>query len=135
MFSSIFQKIYGYIPTFTKLNREQSEKENPQPQRLKNKPYKKKNIPKVIRNKVWRKYCGNTLDSKCFCCHHHLSYECWEAGHVIPESKGGHTCVDNLRPICLSCNRSMGTQNMIEFMEKYKMEGSKGINKIEKAKK
>jgi hypothetical protein len=84
---------------------------------------KRKTIPKTIRNKVWRKYCGNSLDSKCFCCQEHLSYECWEAGHVIPDSKGGQPTIENLRPICLACNRSMGTMNMMEFMKKYKLPG------------
>jgi len=104
---------------------------NPKPQlpkppipKNKQKPrYKKKTIPKTVRNKVWRKFCGNSLDSKCFCCQEHLSYECWEAGHVIPESKGGTSSLDNLRPICLACNRSMGTMHMFEFMKKYKLSG------------
>ena len=80
---------------------------------------RKKTIPKTIRNQVWRKHCGNMLDGKCFCCHQNIAYECWEAGHIIAESKGGKTTTDNLRPLCIPCNRSMGQMNMFDFMNKY----------------
>jgi hypothetical protein len=88
---------------------------------------RKQTIPKTIRNQVWRKYNGNLLDGKCFCCCEKLQYECWEAGHVIAEACGGQTCVDNLRPVCLSCNRSMGIMNMIDFMKQYQMKGLKNL--------
>jgi hypothetical protein len=40
----------------------------------------------------------------------------WHAGHVVAESKGGGpTNVQNLRPVCISCNMSMGSKNMMEF--------------------
>jgi hypothetical protein len=55
-------------------------------------------------------------------------------GHVLPESKGGTLDVENLRPICSSCNSSMGSllakankpalqanENMFEFMRKNKL--------------
>jgi len=124
-FKSIIFSIYEKIPNFRK--QVETKKSNIQPKKLipkKQKPkYKKKTIPKTVRNKVWRKFCGNLLDSKCFCCQEHLSYECWEAGHVQPESKGGSCTIDNLRPICLACNRSMGTMHMFEFMKKYNLSG------------
>jgi 5-methylcytosine-specific restriction endonuclease McrA len=88
---------------------------------------RKKTIPKTIRNQVWRKYCGNKLDAKCFCCDQELAYECWEAGHVIAEANGGNTDIENLRPVCMSCNRSMGKTNMFEFMKEYNMKGIKNL--------
>ena len=87
----------------------------------------KQSIPKTIRNQVWRRFCGNHLDAKCFCCDQHLAYESWEAGHVISDAKGGKTVVENLRPICLPCNRSMGTKHMYEFMKEYQLAGLKNI--------
>ena len=45
-----------------------------------------------------------------------MSFHC---GHIIAESKGGELSVNNLKPICQSCNSSMGTQNMDEYIEKY----------------
>jgi 5-methylcytosine-specific restriction endonuclease McrA len=85
---------------------------------------RKKTIPKTIRNQVWRKHCGNMLDGKCFCCRQNIVYECWEAGHIIAESKGGKTTADNLRPLCIPCNRSMGNMNMFDFIEKYGFKNS-----------
>ena len=38
----------------------------------------------------------------------------FEAGHNIPESKGGETSVDNLRPICGKCNKAMGNRYTID---------------------
>lgn len=93
------------------------------PKTVQTTPYKKKAIPKTIRNQVWRKYCGNSLDSKCYCCHQKLQYECWEAGHIVAEVNGGETSLENLRPICVACNRSMGRMNMTDFMRKYHMPG------------
>lgn len=91
------------------------------------KPKQKKTIPKTIRNQVWRKYCGNSLDGKCFSCNLSLAYECWEAGHIVAEAHGGQTIVENLRPICLACNRSMGKMNMYEFIKKYQMSGLENL--------
>lgn len=93
----------------------------------KTKPYRKQHIPKTIRNQVWRKYCGNMLDGKCFCCCQAIKYESWEAGHIVAEVNGGQTNLENLRPICIPCNRSMGKTNMIEFMKRYHMSGLKNI--------
>ena len=44
------------------------------------------------------------------------SFEC---GHVVSEKNGGKPTIDNLRPICSFCNKSVGTMNMEEFKKKY----------------
>ena len=31
------------------------------------------------------------------------------------EKNGGLTNIDNLRPVCSTCNKSMGTKNMVDF--------------------
>lgn len=118
----------NYVYRFTSYIYHKVWKQYKQVEIAKTKPGKrKKTIPKTIRNQVWRKYCGNKLDSKCFCCDRELAYECWEAGHVIAESNGGNTDIENLRPVCMSCNRSMGKTNMIEFMKEYHMKGIKNL--------
>ena len=38
----------------------------------------------------------------------------FECGHNIPESKGGTSDIDNLRPICGNCNRSMSNSYTID---------------------
>ena len=40
------------------------------------------------------------------------SFHC---GHVVAEADGGPTTVENLRPVCATCNLSMRTQNMEKF--------------------
>ena len=37
----------------------------------------------------------------------------------IPASKGGTETIENLRPICSLCNKTIGSKNMNEFIEKY----------------
>ena len=80
---------------------------------------KKEKIPATIRNQVWSKY-NNIKDPKCWCCKTEpITRNNFECGHVISEYNKGTVHLDNLRPICSLCNKSMGTKNMIEFMEKY----------------
>jgi len=82
---------------------------------------KKKPIPPILKRNVWNKYIGEEIGkAKCVCCKlvdiTQLSFHC---GHVIAEVKGGELKMDNLRPICQSCNSSMGTTNMDEYIRKY----------------
>lgn len=80
--------------------------------------YRKKKIPAALRIAVWNTYIGaENLKEKCLCCSEVditiISFAC---GHIIAESKGGLSTIDNLRPICNHCNLSMGTQNMEDFI-------------------
>lgn len=77
----------------------------------------KASISKSLRQLVWNRYIGARYGiGKCWCCRSTLinafSFEC---GHVISEADGGETNLQNLRPICSLCNRSMGTKNMMTF--------------------
>lgn len=53
------------------------------------------------------------------CSHEKIKASHFECGHVISEFNGGTICIENLRPICSQCNRSVGKKNMNKFMEKY----------------
>ena len=82
---------------------------------------KKKSIPAALKRKVWNKWIGSEIGkTKCLCCNlsdiEQLSFNC---GHIISEAKGGELKVNNLKPICQSCNSSMGTNNMNEYIKKY----------------
>lgn len=82
---------------------------------------RKKTIPKALRASVWHTYIGQEIGlTKCPCCETSditpFNFEC---GHIIAESKGGTTTLDNLRPICGTCNRSMGSVKMTEFILTY----------------
>ena len=81
---------------------------------------KKQHIPKKLKNMIWDKYVGKEKGiGNCYCCNEEIDSKNFEAGHIIPEARGGPTNAENLRPICSCCNKSMGTQNMDEFRAKY----------------
>ena len=82
---------------------------------------KKACIPLAVKRVVWNTYIGEEVGkTKCLCCNvtdiTQMSFHC---GHVVSEHKGGPTTIDNLRPICSTCNLSMGTDNMQDFIRKY----------------
>jgi 5-methylcytosine-specific restriction endonuclease McrA len=81
---------------------------------------RRKNIPKPVKNQLWRKHFGDKLKGSCYCCKIELdALEGWEAGHIQAAARGGSDKVENLRPICSTCNKSMGTDNMDDFMARY----------------
>ena len=81
---------------------------------------RKQHIPKKLKNMIWDKYVGKEKGiGYCYCCNEEIDSKNFEAGHIIPEARGGPTNAENLRPICSCCNKSMGTQNMDEFRAKY----------------
>ena len=82
---------------------------------------KKETIPKAVRIKVWSKYIGkDEAKGKCFCCRDKgIDQQDFQCGHIQSEHSGGKVNIQNLRPICGTCNQSMGTKNMFEFMEQY----------------
>lgn len=86
---------------------------------IKENKYKKKQIPKIVRDDVWKKYCGKKYSGDCFCCGKEIEHDYYECGHVISERNGGETTIENLRPLCSPCNKSIGKKNMEEFMKEY----------------
>lgn len=86
-------------------------------------------IPAIIRIAVWIKYVGDLKStSTCFCCElrsiMHSNYRC---GHIISRSNGGLSTLNNLRPICGSCDKLIGTKNMGEFRIDLEVNGSLSI--------
>lgn len=75
-------------------------------------PYKKKNIPRAVREAVWIQHCGRKFERRCMTawCKNTITAFDFQTGHNIPESKGGTTTIDNLVPLCSRCNLSMGNQ-------------------------
>ena len=73
------------------------------------KKYQKKSIPKALKDQVWITYNGYKFEAKCYVswCTNVISAFNFHAGHNIPESKGGELSLENLRPICSTCNSSM----------------------------
>jgi 5-methylcytosine-specific restriction endonuclease McrA len=73
-------------------------------------------IPKALREQVWRNHVGKVFEGKCHVtwCTNKITAFDFEVGHNIPESKGGATNLENLRPICARCNKSMGNNYTID---------------------
>ena len=77
----------------------------------------KKRIPKILKDLTWQKWVGDEVaKTKCLCCGiNDIKMNSFHCGHVISEADGGPTTVENLRPVCATCNLSMRTQNMDVF--------------------
>lgn len=82
---------------------------------------KKIKIPSKVRLDVWNTYIGAQMaQHRCICCKKvTIKQTEFEVGHVISEKNGGTLEINNLRPICSVCNKSMGCMNMVEFVKTY----------------
>ena len=79
-----------------------------------------KQIPKTIRAQIWNKYIGKENGiGKCYVCETDIDAKHFEAGHIIAKADGGANTIDNLRPVCSLCNKSVGKTNMKLFKEHY----------------
>ena len=87
--------------------------------------YKKIYIPVEIRNDVWAKYCGISKKGKCYVCGDEVQRynNGWNCSHVKAEVKNGATIVENLRVCCPTCNKSMGDQNLYQYIIDYDKKG------------
>ena len=93
---------------------EQKKKEKEQLKKI------RKSIPKSLKILVWNKNIGKEKGiGGCYVCESEIDSKNFECGHIISVKDGGDTNLDNLLPICSSCNKSMGTQNLHEFKETY----------------
>ena len=77
--------------------------------------------------------CGDKLfKHKCLVtwCENVMTPFQFEVGHNLPESKGGPTELDNLRPICGKCNRSMGDEYTIDEFSTQRDEAPLGVLQV-----
>lgn len=101
----------------------------------------KKILKKNLREKVWETF-GNAKDDdinsgKCYCCDKTIRLDdmSTEFGHIKPKCKDGKYTIDNIRPVCIQCNRGKGgmhDMHMYEYMVKNNMHGAKYLTEIEK---
>ena len=90
-------------------------------------------IPLALKQNVWLKTNGQNFECKCYVkwCLNKITPFTFEAGHNVPFSKGGLTNIDNLFPICSTCNKSMGNRFTIdEFSEQFKSGNSSKSGKL-----
>ncbi len=58
----------------------------------------------------------------CQCClREEISIGNFHAGHILAHVNGGLSTLDNLVPICMLCNTSMGAYNLNDFIKKYNL--------------
>jgi len=78
-------------------------------------------VPKSVKERVWAIHIGmDKAEGKCFAgCGRTIHMMDFEVGHNKAVSKGGSNRLDNLRPICKKCNRSMRTRSIEEFKREH----------------
>lgn len=81
----------------------------------KNNEEKRPTISKDMRSRIWMRDCGDVLNSKCYVCKGKMTSINFEVGHIISFKNKGKTSDENLKAICQTCNRSMGSKNMEEY--------------------
>jgi hypothetical protein len=73
-------------------------------------------IPSIVREQVWKKCNPNTGDlGVCYTCLNDLYYKDMECGHVKAHALGGDINVENLMPVCHTCNKDMGVMDLFEY--------------------
>lgn len=79
---------------------------------------KKATISEALKTAVWNTYYGKDVgSSECLCCGITKIFQRdFHCAHLIAESKGGPTSLENLRPTCAKCNQSCATRNLREYM-------------------
>jgi hypothetical protein len=84
------------------------------------KPQKKESPPEWFKKSVWRKANGTSEKVQCpVCSLNQIAADSFHAGHILPESKGGMICSENIMPICGECNSQMGTRHLYWFAWHY----------------
>ena len=75
----------------------------------------KQKIPSDVRIQLWKNHYNNTMTGKCYTCERELSYIDMECGHIIARALNGPDTINNLVPICKTCNKDMGVMNLYEY--------------------
>ena len=84
------------------------------------KPVKKEPFTEWFKNTIWRKTIGTLEKTSCpVCSLNIISIDSFSAGHILPESKGGMMCLENIMPICSECNTHMGSRHLYWFAWHY----------------
>jgi 5-methylcytosine-specific restriction endonuclease McrA len=83
---------------------------NPKPKRI--------TIPKTVKDTLWDDtFSSNAGEGKCYVCSNVINSKKFDCGHIIAVANGGTNDISNLKPICSTCNKSMGTKNLEEFKQ------------------
>ena len=89
---------------------------------VQNRPFKEIEIDnKPISKKLKKMIFDKCINGVCSICKHtEITIDNFEAGHIEARAKGGKTTIDNMLPMCKTCNNEMKTRNAYDFQrEKY----------------
>jgi hypothetical protein len=75
-------------------------------------------ITKKLRKELWKKHFGEMREGMCCICEEKITEDNFHSGHIIARAKGGETKLNNLKPICQTCNQDMKIENMDEYKER-----------------
>ena len=78
-------------------------------------PRPRRKIPKKKRDALWTGAFGLSPTGTCQCCEAPITIKRWDQAHIIAVAVGGSNELDNLVPTCVSCNRSCGTENLLDW--------------------
>ena len=88
------------------------------PKKIKNRY--RMSVPKALKDRLWdTTYGPEAGQGECYVCGTIINSKRFEAGHIISVFHGGETTLNNLKCICSTCNKSMGTQNLEHFKMTY----------------
>jgi len=76
-------------------------------------------IPVAVKKTVWKKYFNNREIGKCCICGGKIVRSEFHAGHIVSNYNGGPAILENLIPMCSSCNQSINRHNLVDFMERW----------------
>ena len=71
-------------------------------------------ISKKLKHEVWVHWFKEAESALCPC-GTAITEEENHCGHIVARAKGGKTAVENLRPVCASCNLRMKTRNLNDY--------------------
>ena len=114
----------GYYKKCFKCNTSKESDEEPETEKIIDDIplYKKQTIPKTVKNCLWINFFENSRIGVCQVCkREEISFNNFQACHIVAERNGGSCALDNLVPGCALCNASMGCVNLNEFIKTYNL--------------
>jgi 5-methylcytosine-specific restriction endonuclease McrA len=82
-----------------------------------NKYQRGRSIKKSLRNEVWNIYMNGKQDGYCWAgCGTIITKDAkWDCAHIVSFREGGQSVIENLRPACVTCNRSSQQTDLLTF--------------------
>lgn len=77
-----------------------------------------RSIPPQLRRLIWETYMNKPRSAygPCFVCADEIHITAFECGYVI---NGGLINLENLRPICSSCNKNIGVRDLFDYKDHF----------------